>query len=281
MSIKSGVLTLCVFLALSDFASGFGTVEELRAAHPEFFDYGRVSVVTNGGIPYYVCNGQAIRHFKDIPINRDTKIRTSARLRAQDNLSEFLSKDKSSREIEVSGFRQIAREIFGDRVFYVFAVPVKNVKFAAVLRNEDTSEPSKTNTVAAANRKNPPSAEKPTEGGAVADADWMALMDAVERNPVDAHSHAHLAECLLKANSLDEAEKSACRAVELLLPLMTFSAKDCDIRDLLLAASVLLECADYQNARKAYNAVKKLNRQEFSREVLASLSKIRLDIGFE
>ena len=190
-------------------------------------------------------------------------------------------KDCPLREIEVSGLRRIAREISGDRVFYVFAVPVKNVKFAAVSRNEDTSEPSKTNTVAAANRKNLPAAENPPEGGAVADADWMALMDAVERNPGVAHSHARLAECLFKANSLDEAEESARRAVELLLPSMTFSAKDCDIRDLLLAASVLLECADYQNARRAYDAVKKLNRKEFVQEVLAAMSRIRLAIGFE
>ena len=88
-----GVATLALLLALGVVcAADFGSPSEVRAAHPEFFKPAHVSVVTNGGVAYYVYNGRARRLFKNMPPMPLPQLRDAAQLRAEGNLLRFLLK---------------------------------------------------------------------------------------------------------------------------------------------------------------------------------------------
>lgn len=267
--------------------AGFGTIEKFRITHPEFFDVGKVSVVTNNGVSYYVCNGQATRYFRDIPVGHDSRLRQVSRLGAHKNLSKFLVKDARNSVIELSGLIQIGKEVYQDRVFYLFAVPVANVKVVSTTDNKAKGSPIATNAIpslvasgriAAGEKLSQNTKVKETR---VLDDSWMDLLDAVERNPNDARSYALLADVYFKMADYDEAEIAARRAAELLIPYMNSAASNDDIKALLLSADILFECADYYRARDAYLAVKKLNQSEYNSKLLKGLSKIRLKIGMD
>lgn len=267
--------------------AGFGTIEKLRITHPEFFDVGKVSVVTNNGVSYYVCNGQATRYFRDIPVGHDSRLRQVSRLGAHKNLSKFLVKDARNSVIELSGLIQIGKEVYQDRVFYLFAVPVANVKVVSTTDNKAKGSPIATNAIpslvtseriVAGEKFSQNTKVKETRG---LEDRWMALLDAVERNPNDARSYALLADVYFKMADYDEAEIAARRTAELLIPHMNSAASNDDIKALLLSADILFECADYYRARDAYLAVKKLNQSEYNSKLLKGLSKIRLKIGMD
>ena len=267
--------------------AGFGTIEKLRITHPEFFEVGKVSVVTNNGVSYYVCNGQATRYFRDIPVSHDSRLRQVSRLGAHKNLSKFLVKDAHNSVIELSGLIQIGKEVYQDRVFYLFAVPGANVKVVSTTDNKAKGSPIATNAIpslvaseriAAGEKLSQTTKVKESCG---LDDSWMELLDAVERNPNDARSYALLAETYFKMSDYDEAEIAARRAAELLIPYMNSTASNDDIKALLFSANILFECADYYRARDAYLAVKKLNRSKYQSQSLKGLSKIRLKIGMD
>ena len=128
MGHKGKILILISFGVLASFAGTFtfGTPDEIKASHPEFFNPQNVSVVTSV-IPQYVYCGRARLRFKQSPV-ATVRANEVARLQAENNLSRFVSKGMNSRTLTLRGNRLIAKDFADGWVTCVYAVPVEGVK---------------------------------------------------------------------------------------------------------------------------------------------------------
>ena len=269
-----GVAALALLLALGEVcAADFGSSSEVRAAHPEFFKPAHVSVVTNGGVAYYVYNGRARRLFKNMPPMPLPQLRDAAQLRAEGNLLRFLLKGDSTRTMTLRGSRQIAKEENGDWVTYVFAVPVSNVTFATVTLKSSAVVEAQTNMNCATVGK------AKTDDGQ--DAVLFSLLDHLDRIPHDNSSRAKLSKVMFEQRLYDEAVEQCLMVQDALIPAMRTDAPKEDIESLLSVSELLKECGEYRRARDGYRAVQKLERSEYRGIVLQALSQLQLKLGIE
>ena len=264
-------------------AAGFGAPHEVRTAHPEFFTPAHVSIVTNGGVAYYVYNGRARRLFKNMPITALPQLRDMAQLRAENNLLRFLLKGVPRRVLTLRGSRQIAKEIDGEWMTYVFAVPVAGVEVAeSPLGGSPTVTGLQTNEVIGlqvTNRNAGCTAKVKPKGG---DEDLLlAALDHLDRCPHDNSARVKLAKIMFAKCLYDESVEQCVMVQDALIPIMRSDASKEDIESLLSVSEVLKDCGEYRRARDGYRAVQKVERSEYRGIVLQALSQIQLKLGVE
>ncbi len=278
-----GVAVLVLLFAVNVVcAADFGSLSEVRAVHPEFFAPAHVSIVTNGGIAYYVYNGRARRLFKNMPATALPQLRDMAQLRAENNLSRFLLKGVPRRTLTLRGSRQIAKEIDGDWATYVFAVPVAGVEVTeSPPRVSPTVTELQTNKVTGlqANKIADCTAKvKPKDG----DEDpLLALLDHLDRCSHDNSARARLAKTMFAKQLYDESVEQCMMVQDALIPIMRSDASKEDVESLLSVSEVLKDCGEYRRARDGYRAVQKTERSEYRGIVLQALSQIQLKLGVE
>ena len=279
-----GVAVLVLLFAVNVVrAADFGSLSEVRAVHPEFFAPAHVSVVTNGGIAYYVYNGRARRLFKNMPATALPQLRDMAQLRAENNLSRFLLKGVPRRTLTLHGSRQIAKETDGDWATYVFAVPVSGV---AITESPPGFSPTgtelQTNRVTGLQANNKTAdyvAMVKPKGG---DEDpLLALLDHLDRYPHDNSARIKLAKTMFAKQLYDESVEQCEMVQDALIPIMRSDTSEEDIESLLSASEILKECGEYRKARDGYRAVQRLERDEYRGIVLKALSQIQLKLGVE
>ena len=264
-------------------AADFGTSTEIKAAHPEFFAPNHVSIVTNGGVAYYIYNGRARRLFKNMP-PAAMRLRDISQLRAENNLSRFLLKGQSKRQLVLSGSRQIVKDICDDWATYVFAVPVTNVKVAETLpppialETNATSEVKKdivrqTNGIASTAAKT-----KPRDSG---ETMFGGMLDHVDQNPMDHETRAKLAKAMFDRQLYDEAVEQCIMVQNALIPIASVSMPKANIESLLSVSEILKECGEYRKARDGYKTVQRLEKNEYRGIVLKALSQIQLKLGVD
>lgn len=255
-------------------AMDFGSPAEVKAVHPEFFAPAHVSVVTNCGTALYVYNGRARRLFQNMPPMALPQLREAAQLRAENNLSKFLVKGRPRRTITLRGSRQIAKEINGRWITYVFAVPVEGV--------EIVDQPSKAVSQVTESQTNKTSAAMvalKTSGDG--ETKLFALLDLVENNPHDNSARAKLAKVMFEQHLYEESVEQCIRVQNTLIPLMCADVPNKTIELLLSVSEILKECGEYRRAREGYRAVQRLERNEYRRSVLQALSQLQLKLGVE
>lgn len=271
-----GVLVLSSLLAFVASAVDFGNSVEIKAAHPEFFAPAHVSVVTNGGEVYYVYSGRARRMPNKAIPPVFPQLQSIAQLRAEDNLSKYLLKNRPKRIVTLRGSRQIAKEVGDDWVTYVFAVPIANVTIQSL--------PAPVVSVHSnhVERSNPPGKSQISERAGVdenSSENLLSLLDQVEQNPNDGILKAKLAQAYFDRSMYDEAVEEARSAQAMLLSGIRTNVPAA--KALLMSSSVLMKCGEYRKARDGYRAVQRLNQAEYRSEVLQALSQIQLEIGME
>ena len=266
------VLTL-LFAEATVLAVDFGSSSDVKAAHPEFFKPACVSVVTNGGVAFYVYNGRARRLFKNMPPTALPRLRDVAQLRAESNLSRFLLKGSCTRTMTLCGSRQIAKDMDGDWMTYVFAVPVSNVTIAASPPKRPISTETQTNKPTACVTK--------AELNGDSETVFLALLDQVDRNPLDNSARARLSKVMFEQQLYDEAVEQCMMVQTALMPAMRTNTPKADVESLLSVSEVLKDCGEYRRARDGYRAVQRLGRSEYRGIVLQALSQIQLKLGVE
>ncbi len=276
MTMIRGVLVLSSLLAFVASAVDFGNSVEIKAAHPEFFAPAHVSVVTNGGEVYYVYSGRARRMPNKAIPPVFPQLQSIAQLRAEDNLSKYLLKNRPKRIVTLRGSRQIAKEVGDDWVTYVFAVPIANVTIQSL--------PAPVVSVHSnhVERSNPPGKSQISERAGVdenSSENLLSLLDQVEQNPNDGILKAKLAQAYFDRSMYDEAVEEARSAQAMLLSGIRTNVPAA--KALLMSSSVLMKCGEYRKARDGYRAVQRLNQAEYRSEVLQALSQIQLEIGME
>ncbi len=202
------------------------------------------------------------------------QLRDAAQLRAENNLSRFLLKGVANRTMTLRGSRQIAKEIDGDWMTYVFAVPVTGVKITeAPLKVLSAIAEPQTNKTADCTAKVKPKdhVEDPL----------LALLDHLDHKPRDHSARAKLAKTMFAQQLYDESVEQCMKVQEALIPVMRADASNEDVESLLSVSEVLKDCGEYRRARDGYRAVQKIERSEYRGIVLQALSQIQLKLGVE
>ncbi len=126
---KLRILTAGLLLTGTLFgAYGFADGVALQQSHPEFFVPGHVSVVTNGGVAYYVFSGRALRTSQSKTGICSASLHNRASLMAQAALRAHLTPPSKTGAVDISGALQIGKKLDRHWAIYVFAVPKELVR---------------------------------------------------------------------------------------------------------------------------------------------------------
>lgn len=249
-------------------AYDFGPVEDLRSSHPGFFVPGRVSVATNGNTVYYIYNGVATRRFSRMPYSQ---LRTIAKARAEGTLAKFLCNGEKTYDVSIKGGLQIARYEEGNRVLYLFAVPMSGV---SRMKRQIVAGPP---PVASSNVTNVAEAEmQEAQGGG---SSLLKLCDAVDLHPEDGVLRSWLAKSYFDARMYDEAESESNCAVKLLQEVRKEQRSGEQVEALLRCADIMMQIGDYKSAGKIYHSVKDMGSSRFLPVAMQGISAVNLKLG--
>lgn len=255
---RQGVMFISFAMCLSVIAAGFGSYDEIKASHPDFFKPGQVCVTTNAAKAYYVYNGRAVRMFKDVSATSNQDLRTAAQLRAERNLMRHIAVGNRPCSLELRGSFQIAREVKGSIVTYVFAVPVAGVRLLY---------PSAGRVDGKHGRKVVDASLKPSE-------DILSLLDKSDQSPLDGVLKVRVAELYFKLEMHEEAICAAMQAKELLSLEIGNIMPDGDVDALFSALGILKQCGKVTEAKDGYRTATRLPRLEHRQRALHELNKL-------
>jgi len=246
----------------------FGDCAAARAAHPDFFRPGVVTIAALNGEDWYVYCGDAEKCFKE---ESDSELYEEAAVQAKMNLFNYFAKDNPGVRVEVSFARKMYQYPDGAFRCVVMGAKRSDVK---VTSGGDMSK----STNGDAGKDVPLCVDAPrakmesvkkgtsveerenaTDGQKIPDAMTLdekivILLSRIEKNPEDFHTHIRLARLFVKQGKQDRALRHYGQAAAIMLPNATALLPD-DVDDLLESAKYEESHGELARALKHYRAV--------------------------